>query len=100
MIRRPPRSTRTDTLFPYTTLFRSDDDDFGRDARNPEAATASVEFRLVRFDLHRLRHRARRQRQRRKPCDQANHAGLTASGCAFWNASNSMQAASIATRRG
>src|SRR3546814_15181971 len=34
MIRRPPRSTRTDTLFPYTTLFRSCDflklvDDFG-----------------------------------------------------------------------
>src|SRR3546814_4355378 len=36
MIRRPPRSTRTDTLFPYTTLFRSplepapelSDDDF------------------------------------------------------------------------
>src|SRR3546814_4796166 len=27
MIRRPPRSTRTDTLFPYTTLFRSSDDD-------------------------------------------------------------------------
>src|SRR3546814_4988318 len=27
MIRRPPRSTRTDTLFPYTTLFRSDDFD-------------------------------------------------------------------------
>src|SRR3546814_12664801 len=26
MIRRPPRSTRTDTLFPYTTLFRSYDD--------------------------------------------------------------------------
>src|SRR3546814_13935871 len=25
MIRRPPRSTRTDTLFPYTTLFRSND---------------------------------------------------------------------------
>src|SRR3546814_9234180 len=30
MIRPPPRSTRTDTLFPYTTLFRSVDD---RDAR-------------------------------------------------------------------
>src|SRR3546814_3664634 len=29
MIRRPPRSTRTDTLFPYTTLFRS----AGSDAR-------------------------------------------------------------------
>src|SRR3546814_14444317 len=26
MIRRPPRSTRTDTLFPYTTLFRSRSD--------------------------------------------------------------------------
>src|SRR3546814_4174428 len=28
MIRRPPRSTRTDTLFPYTTLFRSATDEF------------------------------------------------------------------------
>src|SRR3546814_1379443 len=27
MIRRPPRSTRTDTRFPYTTLFRSQSDD-------------------------------------------------------------------------
>src|SRR3546814_8510255 len=27
MIRRPPRTTRTDTLFPYTTLFRSHVDD-------------------------------------------------------------------------
>src|SRR3546814_15302528 len=27
MIRRPPRSTRTDTLFPYTTLFRSSAED-------------------------------------------------------------------------
>src|SRR3546814_19123802 len=27
MIRRPPRSTRTDTLFPYTTLFRSLEDE-------------------------------------------------------------------------
>src|SRR3546814_3029083 len=26
MLRRPPRSTRTDTLFPYTTLFRSESD--------------------------------------------------------------------------
>src|SRR3546814_11685483 len=29
MIRRPPRSTRTDTLFPYTTLFRSEDELLG-----------------------------------------------------------------------
>src|SRR3546814_1028285 len=29
MIRRPPRSTRTDTLFPYTTLFRSSESHMG-----------------------------------------------------------------------
>src|SRR3546814_1509659 len=34
MIRRPPRSTRTDTLFPYTTLFRSPVHIFGAAARN------------------------------------------------------------------
>src|SRR3546814_4629629 len=36
MIRRPPRSTRTDTLFPYTTLFRSN-----RAANCSHAATPS-----------------------------------------------------------
>src|SRR3546814_7510150 len=30
MIRRPPRSTRTDTLFPYTTLFRAGDAELAR----------------------------------------------------------------------
>src|SRR3546814_9929733 len=34
MIRRPPRSTRTDPLFPYTTLFRS----LRRSGRNPRHA--------------------------------------------------------------
>src|SRR3546814_8709923 len=34
MIRRPPRSTRTDTLFPYTTLFRSDAKRFRRRKRS------------------------------------------------------------------
>src|SRR3546814_3832786 len=33
MIRRPPRSTRTDTLFPYTTLFRSGDQGIAVDQR-------------------------------------------------------------------
>src|SRR3546814_11069121 len=37
MIRRPPRSTRTDTLFPYTTLFRS----LLEDKRKAEAAEAA-----------------------------------------------------------
>src|SRR3546814_9254093 len=35
MIRRPPRSTRTDTLFPYTTLFRSCDREKPRDETHP-----------------------------------------------------------------
>src|SRR3546814_4056871 len=34
MIRRPPRSTRTDTLFPYTTLFRSALVEFGAEVTN------------------------------------------------------------------
>src|SRR3546814_18096197 len=38
MIRRPPRSTRTDTLFPYTTLFRSQRErPFSRDPRGRAA---------------------------------------------------------------
>src|SRR3546814_12446707 len=37
MIRRPPRSTRTDTLFPYTTLFRSAPSPGGRrEGQEPE----------------------------------------------------------------
>src|SRR3546814_18527705 len=39
MIRRPPRSTRTDTLFPYTTLFRSDQGLAGAQACGWQAAT-------------------------------------------------------------
>src|SRR3546814_15329075 len=40
MIRRPPRSTRTDTLFPYTTLFRA-----GEDAGLDPRVAAGVEHR-------------------------------------------------------
>src|SRR3546814_9621851 len=43
MIRRPPRSTRTDTLFPYTTLFRS----FLERPHDPRPLTA----RLLTFNL-------------------------------------------------
>src|SRR3546814_16702092 len=42
MIRRPPRSTRTDTLFPYTTLFRSADT---IERQNRVAADADLEQR-------------------------------------------------------
>src|SRR3546814_4448275 len=38
MIRRPPRSTRTDTLFPYTTLFRSGRMFLDRFAQQPQGA--------------------------------------------------------------
>src|SRR3546814_14007277 len=41
MIRRPPRSTRTDTLFPYTTLFRSA---CGAGSRDGAAVDAPGEF--------------------------------------------------------
>src|SRR3546814_1849290 len=46
MIRPPPRSTRTDTLFPYTTLFRSGDAPFPRylDA-SPVTAKYAIESR-------------------------------------------------------
>src|SRR3546814_14469380 len=40
MIRRPPRSTRTDTLFPYTTLFRSDLDRRRSGDRQVDAAAS------------------------------------------------------------
>src|SRR3546814_2933481 len=46
MIRRPPRSTRTDTLFPYTTLFRSQS--FGWHLANPHAAATAFSGLLER----------------------------------------------------
>src|SRR3546814_2841231 len=49
MIRRPPRSTRTDTLFPYTTLFRSR---FA--ARCREAQILERQGRAVADDRHRV----------------------------------------------
>src|SRR3546814_8496093 len=42
MIRRPPRSTRTDTLFPYTTLFRSGARPALRDRRVEDRARAGL----------------------------------------------------------
>src|SRR3546814_9773024 len=40
MIRRPPRSTRTDTLFPYTTLFRSSSELPKRARKSPRALSS------------------------------------------------------------
>src|SRR3546814_15292680 len=45
MLRRPPRSTRTDTLFPYTTLFRSGDARWRAAARPGEVHAAPARAR-------------------------------------------------------
>src|SRR3546814_15169892 len=66
MIRRPPRSTRTDTLFPYTTLFRSRARQLqklsGRNLALPQRAPLGVKRRAQELDvryaryLHRILH--------------------------------------------
>src|SRR3546814_2524100 len=57
MIRRPPRSTRTDTLFPYTTLFRSQS--YRRRGRRDQETLHSLrhhqEHRAGRHHLRQLR---------------------------------------------
>src|SRR3546814_14703092 len=52
MIRRPPRSTRTDTLFPYTTLFRSYSQ--ARDAMLSRSHSAAAPWIVVRADNKKL----------------------------------------------
>src|SRR3546814_16397358 len=49
MIRRPPRSTRTDTLFPYTTLYRSNE--HGYPGTEPDGAAAGLFFRNTLFQF-------------------------------------------------
>src|SRR3546814_3131482 len=51
MIRRPPRATRTDTLFPYTTLFRSEANSSPRESACPRLAS-DRKARAARPDLH------------------------------------------------
>src|SRR3546814_8161029 len=62
MIRRPPRSTRTDTLFPYTTLFRSVDpllsvDDFPAVVRMVRTVNAVIAVDRCLHDIGHLGHR-------------------------------------------
>src|SRR3546814_1312324 len=49
MIRRPPKSTRTDTLFPYTTLFRSL---IQIENKEQDAAIQTLEKNVLREDLY------------------------------------------------
>src|SRR3546814_11319025 len=56
MIRRPPRSTRTDTLFPYTTLFRSAWDARLRGARASSRDRAAFQAWLKQDAEHEAAH--------------------------------------------
>src|SRR3546814_5148425 len=58
MIRRPPRATRTDTLFPYTTLFRS----------LPRAAAIEVKFQRTKTERARPQPGHHRLLQRQRLC--------------------------------
>src|SRR3546814_4211648 len=52
MIRRPPRSTRTDTLFPYTTLFRSYMTAFTTSDSRKSAIASTGGARSARWSIH------------------------------------------------
>src|SRR3546814_13885871 len=65
MIRRPPRSTRTDTLFPYTTLFRSQTD-IDRIAMRGGRASSEQRDAGPAKAVRRRTHLSRRRSQRRQ----------------------------------
>src|SRR3546814_5293001 len=56
MIRQPPRSTRTDTLFPYTTLFRSPGARIAQRVGDSPAARARLKDRLAANIARRVDH--------------------------------------------
>src|SRR3546814_18774654 len=95
MIRRPPRSTRTDTLFPDTTLFRSGE------SLDPDAHHQL--FTRVYESLHRI---ARQQRARWKGYETLNatalvheaYMKLVGGGGAYENRSHFLAVASRAMR--
>src|SRR3546814_15178506 len=51
MIRRPPRSTRTDTLFPYTTLFRSCGCFWHEDTNSAAPPRSKLSYGAIRWAL-------------------------------------------------
>src|SRR3546814_6592019 len=65
MIRRPPRSTRTDTLLPYTTRFRSA-------ARLPDNAENTTVAEIERYIAQDLEPAGRRAKSERKVADLEN----------------------------
>src|SRR3546814_3130454 len=76
MIRRPPRSTRTDTLFPYTTLFRSPQIVDGHRRAAPQVADPGQprQIGVGRRWRHLRRHLAAvEERQRDRPVRSEEH---------------------------
>src|SRR3546814_19759537 len=69
MLRRPPRSTRTDTRFPYTRLFRSQMQEQGAAAGLPAIEPAGEKLR------HPLRRPAEPHFERRREALAAQHRG-------------------------
>src|SRR3546814_17461348 len=72
MIRRPPRSTRTDTLFPYTTLFRSSDRPAGQYGKE------IVGLRLAELQARKLLLGLRQQRFGLAIVERRGHPGIEA----------------------
>src|SRR3546814_8267048 len=74
MIRRPPRSTRTDTLFPYTTLFRSVEIQFCRHGQYWRLCRWQRDCRLFPRTLHKKIHVGasgyRRHRMEKRCCQR------------------------------
>src|SRR3546814_1290068 len=73
MIRRPPRSTRIDTLFPYTTLFRSPDR--GPHPLTPVERTAIGEILKHQRRAAVIERRRIRRGEPRRPSDRCEHPG-------------------------
>src|SRR3546814_6090904 len=66
MIRRPPRSTRTDTLFPYTTLFRSARIRLDLEGQRRDAIAETAEFQFLEHRIGQPAKRARAARPERR----------------------------------
>src|SRR3546814_9877166 len=77
MKRRPPRSTRTDTLFPYTTLFRAADGDARAAVRaefRGHPVRLSRVFAAVRQELSGAVDRFRDRNRDQRPCARTQDA--------------------------
>src|SRR3546814_14032902 len=79
MIRRPPRATRTDTLFPYPTLFRSD----GDHGRGEQPQDAEARFARAHEDVEPARQCPELGMAETFPClaPESARRGVTARAC-------------------